>query len=169
MGGVINSSCARHPPEPEAGFPTRHLQPGTRTLPGLPRTVAGMTTSVRPARPLRVSLILGAALVAAVALAGWLLLLFVKGTVVLVSYAVGAALVALPLLLARRIVAGHAGSERWRRIGTIAEVVALGVALIVIAHLVGQHGWLLIAIPAAVVAAMHVTRSVATRRRSAIR
>jgi hypothetical protein len=115
------------------------------------------------------SLFLGAALVAAVAIAGWLLLLFVKGTVVLISYALGIALVVVPLLLAHRVVAGQTGSERWRRIGTVAQVVALGAALCVIAHLVGDHGWLLIAVPAAVVAVTRGIRAVGTRRRIAVR
>jgi hypothetical protein len=115
-------------------------------------------------RALLPSLILGAVVVGAVALAGWLLLLFVKGTVVLVSYALGAALVAVPLLLAHRLVAGHVGHERWHRIGTIAQVVGLGAALIVIAFFVGRHGWLLVAIPAAVVAVLKVAYAVGARR-----
>jgi hypothetical protein len=129
-----------------------------------------MTTPVRARhRALLPSLFLGAALVAAVAIAGWLMLLFVKGTVVLICYALGSALVVVPLLLAHRIVAGHTGSERWRRIGTVAQVVALGAALCVIAHLVGAHGWLLIAVPAAVVASMRLIRAVGTRRGVAVR
>jgi hypothetical protein len=125
-----------------------------------------MTTAVRARRgPLLTSLLLGAALVAAVALAGWLLLLFVKGTVVLISYAIGIALVVLPLLLARRVLAGHSGAERRQRLGTIAQAVALGIALCVIAYFVGAHGWLLIAVPAAVVAGSRVLRAVTARRR----
>jgi phosphatidylserine synthase len=123
-----------------------------------------MATPVRARRPLLPSLILGAVVVGAVALLGWLLLLFVKGTVVLISYAVGAALIVLPLLLAHRVLAGHTGSERWHRVGTLAEAVGLGVALVVIAHLVGDHGWLLVAIPAAVVAALRVVHVISTRR-----
>jgi hypothetical protein len=124
-----------------------------------------MTRPVRAHhRSLLASLILGAAVVGAVALAGWLLLLFVKGTVVLVSYALGAALVAVPLLLAHRLVAGHTGPERRQRIGTIAQAVGLGAALIVIAYFVGQHGWLLIAIPAAVVAVLRVVHAIGARR-----
>jgi len=118
-------------------------------------------------RALLPSLIIGAVVVGAVALAGWLLLLFVKGTVVLISYALGAALVAVPLLLAHRLVAGQVGQERRHRILTIAQVVGLGAALIVIAFFVGQHGWLLIAIPAAVVAVLRVVRGIGTRRRAA--
>jgi hypothetical protein len=129
-----------------------------------------MAIPVRARRgPLLSSLILGAALVAAVAVVGWLLLLFVEGTVVLISYAIGIALIVVPLLLAHRLVAGHTGSERWRRIGVIAQVAALGVALCVIAHLVGQHGWLLVAIPAAVVAVARLVHAVGARRRVAAR
>lgn len=123
-----------------------------------------MTTAVRPSRPLLASLVVGAALVAAVAVVGWLLLLFVKGTVVLVSWALGLALVIVPLLLARRIVGGHAGTERRQRLWTIAQAVALGVALCAIAYFVGDHGWLLIAVPAAVVAVLRIVRAVQARR-----
>lgn len=111
-----------------------------------------MSTPVRRRRgALLPSLLAGAVLAAAVAVVGWLLLLFVKGAVVVVGYALGAALVLVPLLVARRVLAGTAGRERWRRIGTIAEVVVLGAVLVVVAHLLGQHGWLLVALPAAAV------------------
>lgn len=129
-----------------------------------------MTAPVRARRrPLLPSLVFGVALVAAVAVAGWMLLLFVKGTVVLISYAVGIALIVLPLLLARRVVAGHVGAQRRRRVATIAQVVAVGAALCVVAHLVGQHGWLLVVVPAAVVAVMRATRAVGARRRAVAR
>jgi hypothetical protein len=129
-----------------------------------------MATSVRAGRPpLLRSLVLGAALVAAVALVGWILLLLVKGTVVLVGYVAGVALIALPLLLARRLVAGHAGPERRRRLATIAQVVALGVVLCVLAHLLGQHGWLLAAVPAAAVALARVNAAMRARRHAAVR
>jgi hypothetical protein len=110
------------------------------------------------------SLLLGAVLVAAAAVVGWVLLLLVKGAVVVVGYALGAALVVLPLLVARRVVGDATGRERWRRIGTIAEVVVLGVVLCVVAHLLGQHGWLLVALPAAAVLLVRLSRG---RRRSA--
>jgi hypothetical protein len=115
-------------------------------------------------RPLLSSLVLGAVVVGAVALVGWLLLLFVKGTVVLISYALGIALVVLPLLLAHRLLKGRTGSERWRRLGSIATAVGLGAALIVIAHLVGQHGWLLVVVPVAVVLVLRVVHTVGVRR-----
>jgi hypothetical protein len=123
-----------------------------------------MTTAVRTSRPLLASLLVGAGIVAAVGLVGWLLLLFVKGTVVLISWALGLALVVLPLLLAHRILGGQTGVERRRRLWTIAQAVAVGLALCAIAYFVGDHGWLLIAVPAAVVAAMRVVRAVQTRR-----
>jgi hypothetical protein len=129
-----------------------------------------MATSVPVRRrPLLPSLLVGAGVVAAVAIAGWLLLLFVKATVVLISYAVGIALIVLPLLLARRVIRGSTGSERRRRIGTIAQAVALGIALCVIAHLVGGHGWLLIAVPAAAVAGTRIVAGVNARRRRTVR
>jgi hypothetical protein len=125
-----------------------------------------MATSVSTRRrPLLPSLLVGAGVVAAVAIAGWLLLLFVKGLVVLISFAVGIALVVLPLLLARRVIAGSTGPERRRRIGTIAQAVAIGIVLCVVATLVGQHGWLLIAVPAAAVAATRIGAGLSARRR----
>src|SRR4051794_24896942 len=134
-----------------------------------PRTVPRMSTPVRASRPLLASLVLGAAIVAAVALVGWMLLLFVKGAVVLISYALGIALVVVPLLLAHRLLTGTTGAERRQRIGTIAQVVGAGVALCVVAYFVGEHGWLLTAAPAAVVAALRLGRAVAARRHPAVR
>src|SRR5689334_31042 len=90
-------------------------------------------------RALLPTLVVGAAIVGIVALAGWLLLLFVKGTVVAVSYGVGIALIVLPLLLAHRLLAGHTGQDRRHRIVAIAEAVGIGVALCVIAFFVGAH------------------------------
>jgi hypothetical protein len=124
-----------------------------------------MSTAVRARRgPRLTSLLVGAALVAAVALAGWLMLLFIKGTVVLISYAIGVALIVLPLLLVRRVVGGHTGVERRQRLGTVAQSVGLGVALCVVAYFVGQHGWLLIAVPAAVVAVLRIVSAVSAPR-----
>jgi hypothetical protein len=144
----------------------RSFAGGTR----LPRTVPDMSTPV-PARRGRLlpSLVLGAAVAAAVAIVGWMLLLFVKGAVVVVGYALGAALIALPLLLARRILAGHSGRERWQRVSTIAQVVVLGAVLCAVAHLLGQHGWLLVAVPVAVVLAGRLLRTSRLRRRPAVR
>jgi phosphatidylserine synthase len=88
---------------------------------------------------------------AAVAVVGWLLLLFVKGTVVVIAYALGIAMVVLPLLLARRLLKGRARPEKRERLATIATVVLLGAVLCVAAHLVADHGWLLIVIPVAAV------------------
>jgi phosphatidylserine synthase len=88
---------------------------------------------------------------AAVAVVGWLLLLLVKGTVVLIAYALGIAMIVLPLLLARRMLAGQPGDERRRRAVPIATVVVLGAVLCFAAHLVDDHGWLLVVIPVAAV------------------
>jgi membrane protease YdiL (CAAX protease family) len=124
-----------------------------------------MTASTpRASRPLLASLVLGAALVAAVGVVGWLLLLLVKGTVVLVGWALGLALIAVPLLLARRIVGGHTGVERRQRLWTIAQAVGIGVALCAIAYFVDDHGWLLVVVPAAVVAVLRAARAVQVRR-----
>jgi hypothetical protein len=125
-----------------------------------------MATLVRAHhRPLLPSLVLGALAVGVVALAGWLMLLFIKGTVVLISYALGAALVVVPLLVAPRVLAGSRGRERWQRVATIAEVVACGAALCVVAHLLGRHGWLLVVLPAAAVLLARLTRGARGRRR----
>ena len=127
-------------------------------------------SSPRASRPLLASLVLGAALVAAVGIAGWLLLLLVKGTVVVVSWALGLALIAVPLLLARRIVGGHTGVERRQRLWTIAQAVAIGATLCAIAYFVGDHGWLLIVVPAAAVAVLRGVRAVqAYREQRAVR
>lgn len=118
----------------------------------------------RASRPLFTSLVLGAALVAAVGVAGWLLLLLVKGTVVVVGWALGLALIAVPLLLARRVVGGHVGAERRQRLLTIAQAVAIGMALCAIAYFVDDHGWLLVVVPAAVVAVLRAVHAVQARR-----
>lgn len=125
-----------------------------------------MSTPVRRRRgALLPSLVTAAVLAAALAVVGWLLLLFVKGAVVVVGYALGAALVVVPLLAARRVLAGTRGRERWRRTLTIAQVVALGAVLCVVAHLLGRHGWLLVALPAAAVLLARLPRARAARAR----
>jgi hypothetical protein len=86
-----------------------------------------------------------------VAVIGWLALLFVKAVVVLVAYALGVLLVVVPLLTAKRLIGDRTGKARRERIVAIGSAVLLGVGLCVIAHLVSRHGWLLIAVPAAVV------------------
>lgn len=90
--------------------------------------------------------------VAAAALVGWLLLLLVKGIVVLLCYAVGAALVVVPIAMSRRLLAGHRGGDRWRRVGDIATAVLIGAGLIVTGYFVARHGWLLVAVPAGLLA-----------------
>jgi uncharacterized membrane protein HdeD (DUF308 family) len=123
---------------------------------------------VRPARrrALGPALLATCLLAAAVAVVGWLLLLLLKGTVVLVAYALGIAMIAVPLLLARRLLTGRPREEKRERALTLATVVALGAALCVTAHLVGEHGWLLIVLPVAAILATRGVRAgaVAVRR-----
>jgi MFS family permease len=102
-------------------------------------------------RSLLPSLLATCLLGAAVAVVGWLLLLLLKGTVVLVAYALGIAMIAVPLLLTRRLLARQPAGERRRRAATVATVVGLGAVLCVAAHLVDEHGWLLVVIPVAAV------------------
>jgi len=82
---------------------------------------------------------------------GWLLLLLLKGTVVLLAYALGIAMIAVPLLLARRLLTGRPRDEKRERIVTLGTVVAVGVVLCVTGHLVGEHGWLLVVLPVAAI------------------
>jgi hypothetical protein len=105
----------------------------------------------RGRRSLLPSLLATCLLGAGVAVVCWLLLLLVKGTVVLIAYALGIAMIAVPLLLTRRLLTGQPGAERRRRAATVATVVALGAVLCVAAHLVDEHGWLLVVIPVAAV------------------
>lgn len=100
-----------------------------------------------------------------VALVGWLALLFVKGVVVLVAYALGALLIVVPLLTARRLVGDRVGKARRERIVAIGTAVLLGLGLIVVARLVSRHGWLLIAVPAAVVVLSRLAERRAARPR----
>jgi amino acid transporter len=101
---------------------------------------------------------------AAVALVGWLLLLFVKGAVVVIAYALGIAMIVLPLLLARRLLRGQPRPEKRERLVTIATVVLLGAVLCVAAHLVGEHGWLLVVIPVVAVAVLRAGSALGARR-----
>lgn len=111
----------------------------------------------RRRRALAPSLLATCLLAAGVAVVGWLLLLLLKGTVVLLAYALGIAMIAVPLLLARRLLAGH--PDRRERLVTIATVVAIGAVLCVSAHLVDQHGWLLIVLPVAAILLGRVARA----------
>jgi hypothetical protein len=70
---------------------------------------------------------------------------------VLVAYALGIAMIAVPLLLSRRLLGGQPREEKRERAVTIAAVVAIGAVLCVSAHLVSQHGWLLIVLPVAAI------------------
>jgi hypothetical protein len=101
--------------------------------------------------------------VAAVALVGWLLLLLVKGIVVVLCFAVGAALVVVPLVMARRLLTGQAGGRRWRRVLDLVTAMLLGAALIVVGYFVARHGWLLVAVPVGVVLLSRVVRGLGRR------
>jgi len=112
--------------------------------------------------------LLGTCLVAAgVAVVGWLLLLLLKGTVVLLAYAVGIAMIAVPLLLSRRLLRGRSGPDRRERLATILTVVAVGAVLCVTASLVDDHGWLLIVLPVAAILLSRVARAGASAVRRA--
>jgi phosphatidylserine synthase len=103
-------------------------------------------------------------LAAVIAGVGWLLLELLKGLVVVVTYSLGIALIVVPLLLARRILSGSHGRERFRRIGSVLAAVLLGILLCAIAHAVHRHGWLLIALPAALVGISRLADRIAERR-----
>jgi hypothetical protein len=103
-------------------------------------------------RSIAMSIALPVLAVAAAALVGWLLLLLVKGIVVVLCYAVGAALVVVPLVMSRRLLAGHSGGDRWRRVRDMATAVLIGAGLIVTGYYVARHGWLLVAVPAGLLA-----------------
>src|SRR4051794_14603762 len=106
----------------------------------------------RHERSVATSIALPVLAVAAAALVGWLLLLLVKGIVVVLCYAVGAALIVVPVLMSRRLLAGRRGSERWHRVRDLATAMLIGAALIVTGYYVARHGWLLIAVPAGLLA-----------------
>jgi FtsH-binding integral membrane protein len=86
-----------------------------------------------------------------VAAIGWLLWQLFTGIIVGATYAIGVVLIVAPLLLWKRLVGDRTGRERVERIGSIVATILLGVALLAIANLVSRHGWLLVAVPAAVV------------------
>jgi hypothetical protein len=113
-----------------------------------------MDRAVEPGhnRSVAASIALPVLAVAAAALVGWLLLLLVKGIVVVLCYAVGAALVVVPIAMSKRLLAGRRGGERWRRVRDLATAVLIGAALIVTGYYVARHGWLLIAVPAGLLA-----------------
>src|SRR3954451_16636420 len=110
-------------------------------------------------RSLLPSLLATCLLGAGVAVVGWLLLLMLKGTVVLVAYALGIAMIAVPVLLARRLLTGRSREEKRERTLTLATVVAIGAVLCITAHLVDEHGWLLIVLPVAAVLAARGIRA----------
>jgi uncharacterized membrane protein len=114
-------------------------------------------------------LLISVVIVAVVALIGFILLETVKFAIVITAYAVGAALIAVPLVLARGLVRrGHDRRDRWGRIGIVTALVCGGIALILVAHFVAGHGWLLIVLPAAATAlavGVHRVRDRLARRR----
>ena len=133
------------------------------------RLVPASPSPVRPPRSRRAlapSLVATCLVAAGVGIVGWLLLELLKGTVVVVAYALGIAMVVVPLLLSRRLLAGRVGPERRERLVTILTVVGVGIALCVAAGLVSDHGWLLIVLPVAVILLARVVRagSAAVRR-----
>ena len=115
----------------------------------------------RRRRALAPSLLATCLVAAGVAVVGWLLLLLLKGTVVLLAYAVGIAMIAVPLLLSGRLLRGRSGPDRRERLGTILTVVAVGVVLCAGASLVSDHGWLLIVLPVAAILLSRAARAVA--------
>ena len=57
------------------------------------------------------------------------------------------------------------GRDRWRRVRDLATAVLVGAALIVVGYYVGRHGWLLIAVPAGVLALSRVASASGRRLR----
>jgi hypothetical protein len=90
-------------------------------------------------------------LVAVAGLVGWLLLVTVKWLVVTLLIALGVALIIVPFFVGRRVIGVSVGGERAGRVGQLATAVLLGVALIAVALVVRHHGWLIVAVPVAVV------------------
>ena len=109
------------------------------------------------------SLVVPIIVVAVVALLGWGLLALAKAVIVTVTYAVGIAMVVVPVVLFARLVRGRTGRARWRRVGSLLATVLLGVVLIGVAQQMSRHGWLLIAIPATVVAVWWLVDRIAER------
>ena len=127
--------------------------------------MAGSVEERDGSRSVAASIAIPVVLVAVAALVGWLLLLLVKGIVVVLCFAIGAALIAVPLLMARRLLRDHQGRDRWRRVRDLATAVLVGAALIVVGYYVGRHGWLLIAVPAGVLALSRVASASGRRLR----
>jgi hypothetical protein len=89
--------------------------------------------------------------VAIAGIVGWILLVTIKWLVVVLLIAIGVALIVVPIAAGSRIVGPTVGAIRRHRIIQLATAVLLGVALIVLAVVVAHHGWLLIAVPVAIV------------------
>lgn len=113
-------------------------------------------------RPRLPGLVVTVGLVAAVIFACWLVLLLVQGIVVIACYSLGMALLVVPLLLMRPVAGGRAGLSRWARITALVAASVLGAVLCLTAHLVSEHGWLLVVVPAAFVAGLRIRRGTFT-------
>lgn len=132
-----------------------------------PRNVGSFDPQERSNDSVLGTLAVPVVLVAIAAFVGWILLELIKGVIVAATYAVGIALVVVPLLLSPRLMRDRQGRERWRRLGAIVTAVLVGVALVVIAGLLRRHGWLLIVIPVALVAISRVFDRFAAHRQPA--
>ncbi len=97
------------------------------------------------------SLLVPVGLVALAGVVGWILLVTVKWLIVTLLFAIGIALIVVPIFAGARIVGPTVGEIRRRRIGQLITAGLLGVALIVLGVVVSRHGWLLIVVPAAIV------------------
>jgi len=110
------------------------------------------------------SLLVPVTLVALAGVVGWILLVTVKWLIVTLLFAIGIALVIVPIAAGSRIVGPAVGEIRRRRIGQLVTAVLLGVAFIVLGVVVSHHGWLLIVVPAAVVLIARGVGKVSERR-----
>ena len=89
--------------------------------------------------------------VALVGLVGWLLLISIKWLIVTIMFALGIALIVVPIVGWRRFLGTQAGPDRRHRSGQLVTAIALGAALVVLAFVVSRHGWLLIVVPVLVI------------------
>ena len=110
------------------------------------------SNSLRDPQPSVFASLLGPVIFVAVAgIVGWILLYTIKWLVVVLLFAIGIALIVVPIAAGSRIVGPTVGAVRRHRIGQLATAVLLGFALIVLAIVVAHHGWLLIVVPVAIV------------------
>jgi hypothetical protein len=110
------------------------------------------SNSLRDPQPSVFASLLAPVLFVAIAgIVGWILLVTIKWLVVVLLIAIGISLVVVPIAAGSRIVGPTVGAIRRHRITQLATAVLLGLALIVLAIVVAHHGWLLIAVPVAIV------------------